>query len=149
MYWWTDHRSCQNGQVCTSTKLNLLIGVVKADQYRRLVPPLSDGQEHGLSHVQVRWKLTSKMKGCEDDNEDNFVSLKFCRDFLDQLADKMSPWDSSCVGSNPSQTPHSPYFIPSLSSAHSFLIVHPYGKSRNSAGYFRWIKCLAINAKIR
>ena len=55
------------------------LGAVKADKHRGLVPSLPDGEEHGLSHVQV------KTLCCVE------VSVKFFRDFLDQLADKMSP----------------------------------------------------------
>ena len=36
------------------------LGAVKADKHRGLVPSLPDGEEHGLSHVQVKTLCNNK-----------------------------------------------------------------------------------------
>ena len=36
------------------------LGAVKADKHRGLVPSLPDGEEHGLSHVQVKTLCNDK-----------------------------------------------------------------------------------------
>ena len=62
----------------------MIAGPVKANKHRRLVSPLPDGKKHGLTYVQVETELNG-------DDYCSEVSFMFCRDFLDQLADKMNP----------------------------------------------------------
>ena len=101
------------------------LGAVKADKHRGLVPSLPDGEEHGLSHVQVKTLCNDK-------------SLMLCggecqvfQGFLGSAGGQDEPLN---ICSNPSPTA----LLPSnkiLRFLKSLLHI-----SQSCVGWLRWIK---------